>query len=1378
MSRVVASMERRAGPKFGARSRAILAFVASLAGSSSVAQVPDCADRPRVLSEIENAGESDCNRNGIPDRCDLSGELYTLSTAFVAPLDRTSRALLLDANADEHLDIVYLRNLASGALALVTRFGDGEGAFERSAEKLVTGSWLAADGLALSTGDIDDDGEPDLAIFGRTLSGWSIAFALGDSERGFEIAHTHDGSPATSLSHGSFVDFDGDGDLDFAWFVRDFSGGPRSRIEWLHYDDGVPRVEAVSDFSADVRGAAWIDVDGDQRSDLVWTEIGASFVSVREPDGSFRTATSLPFAFQSATAADVDADGATDLVFARSALRVVTVAWNDGQGGFTERERTDISIPVGDVSQSQPFAFDVDRDGDVDIGAGIRHSCGLGSRQMWLATNHSDRDFAAIARAMGPPDPLRPAPLHIAVGDVNHDAIPDVVATGSRELGVYLGRIGPVSLDCNGDGVPDECDDRDCDADLIPDECELDSNGDGIPDDCGHDCDGNGVVDAFELANGEAEDCNDNGVPDACELDAADRDRDGRLDECEIADGDDRDCNANGVPDSADLAPSVRFRLTPTIDLETSARIMAFASADIEEDGWADVLVARRGSCCPEKPGQIELLSNVEGSFVNQGVVARTRPSINSLSAGDVDGDGRVDVLVGSTPCSTSAWRPLEILLGSEGGTFFGERREVPAPAEVIGTVLDDLDGDGDLDIAAAVRRTTDTRISFWWNDGGGRFQFGHELSTLGAPLLRAAEFDGDGILDLAVTGRAEQPFWVSLSSEKFRSLNAAPVLQASRFPAHAFGDVDGDGDTDAIAVSATTPNEGGLLRNNGDGTFDASPLAIASPAGIPVLGPVNADGEHQLAIFVSRSSSTRLTPAVLSGLDVRSTGPLYEIPGGLIGRPIVLDVDRDGQTEYVVGSNEGLAIVDSPRFGDWDGGRWLASVRSVQLQFESIDLDADGDLDLAAIYHGENARAASRGTDVLFNENGTFSQTDPFDRGLYTLAAGNVAGDARLDLVARDRERLVLRVGDGAEPLRFREPIVVSEDFLPSAAAVVDFDGDGQTEIVAASDRTRRIQTYLVREGRDEIQFTAGPSFALGTVATYVRTADFNADSVPDLAVYSFTPGQLIGQTVSIVSGRSDGSFGEFRQYVVQTPAHSLIAEDLDADGKVDVVVGGTDFTTIFPGLGNGRLAAALRIPGERSAATVAADFDGDELVDLGVLRRGRLRILRHASAWNFEPAASYRTSTGFASMVAADVDRDGDADLVATDNFTASIVLVENATRGSSVDTNADGVPDECDDGRPRFLRGDTNQSSGRNISDAIALLNRLFGDGGTSPCLDAADVNDDGSVDVADPIALLSHLFGHDWPRLPPPFDACGVDSTDDELDCRAFPGCEIQ
>ena len=88
--------------------------------------------------------------------------------------------------------------------------------------------------------------------------------------------------------------------------------------------------------------------------------------------------------------------------------------------------------------------------------------------------------------------------------------------------------------------------------------------------------------------------------------------------------------------------------------------------------------------------------------------------------------------------------------------------------------------------------------------------------------------------------------------------------------------------------------------------------------------------------------------------------------------------------------------------------------------------------------------------------------------------------------------------------------------------------------------------------------------------------------------------------------------------------------------------------------------------------------------------------------------------------------------------------------------------------------FRRGDVNGDVAKNLTDAVAVLNALFGAAEAFDCEDAADANDDGRINLADCVEILTSLFkgGGD---LPLPARLCGLDSTDDTLDCGGQVAC---
>lgn len=101
---------------------------------------------------------------------------------------------------------------------------------------------------------------------------------------------------------------------------------------------------------------------------------------------------------------------------------------------------------------------------------------------------------------------------------------------------------------------------------------------------------------------------------------------------------------------------------------------------------------------------------------------------------------------------------------------------------------------------------------------------------------------------------------------------------------------------------------------------------------------------------------------------------------------------------------------------------------------------------------------------------------------------------------------------------------------------------------------------------------------------------------------------------------------------------------------------------------------------------------------------------------------------------------------------------------------------APDAHAQTQTRFIRGDINIDGLWDIADPIALLNWLFvpGAGVEPPCADSADANDDGVVELSDALYQLNFLFLPGGPPFPEP-TTCGVDPTDDALDCDRYDFC---
>jgi hypothetical protein len=127
-------------------------------------------------------------------------------------------------------------------------------------------------------------------------------------------------------------------------------------------------------------------------------------------------------------------------------------------------------------------------------------------------------------------------------------------------------------------------------------------------------------------------------------------------------------------------------------------------------------------------------------------------------------------------------------------------------------------------------------------------------------------------------------------------------------------------------------------------------------------------------------------------------------------------------------------------------------------------------------------------------------------------------------------------------------------------------------------------------------------------------------------------------------------------------------------------------------------------------------------------------------------------------------------------SDDFPVTMNAYDDTHGGGDI-YMADGTICRLEIGGPPlelFVRGDCNADGFFDIGDPIFTLNFLFSDGDFPTCDDACDANDDGGVDISDSIYVLAAQFSG-GPSPLPPFSDCGVDPTDDTLDCGAFSFC---
>lgn len=284
------------------------------------------------------------------------------------------------------------------------------------------------------------------------------------------------------------------------------------------------------------------------------------------------------------------------------------------------------------------------------------------------------------------------------------------------------------------------------------------------------------------------------------------------------------------------------FDVHHDLDAEQSTSYTA-ALGDIDGDGDLDVVVGN------DKQPSYVMLNNGAGKFI-RGATVGPISNTRSVTLADLDGKQGIDVIL-----TNRREANLVCFNDGRGGftrmTRFGEKSDA-----TINVAAADFDGDGDLDLAVANREGQQNRV--YVNDGNGEFAQSRTYGT-GSDMTRGvaiADIDGDGHLDIinANIGQANAVYFGNGSLQFERSLQFG---QNARSYAVVAADMNSDGRID-IAI-ANVKERNAVYLQRADHTFDKIPFGPATSVtygllasdwngdGLPEIATANSDGRNIL---------------------------------------------------------------------------------------------------------------------------------------------------------------------------------------------------------------------------------------------------------------------------------------------------------------------------------------------------------------------------------------------------------------------------------------------------------------------------------------------------------------------------------------------------
>lgn len=723
-------------------------------------------------------------------------------------------------------------------------------------------------------------------------------------------------------------------------------------------------------------------------------------------------------------------------------------------------------------------------------------------------------------------------------------------------------------------------------------------------------------------------------------------------------------------------------------------------TADFNGDGRPDFYYA-------DASGLNVILGNSDGSYAAPRTTplgsatppaTGTGPAIGSCQAADFNGDGLADAVCFPPIWATSP-SPV-IFIGNGDGTLrLDSALSIPNALVSQGTELvfiafADMNSDGHLDIVFS--SSTGTLFTAFGN-GSGQFENlvsfqapGGESWLKGATV---ADINGDGHPDIVLIDEPLVMFGVGDGT-------FTGAYTAGPWTGCHLADFDKDGHLDMFCTLENYKNNESYLEihhGNPDGTFNKTPIFskgysnadftlpfaardLNGDGYLDVLG-LSADG---LVIFFGRPGLHFTAPVHYAFYNAESFDEDQGDPS------LIADYDLDGNMDLAMPGVNGIYITYGRSDGSFDA---LPVIRSGLTTGYSVvaDFNEDGTPDIF-----------TSGTDglqlLLGNGNGTFVspimvQASGLSPEYYlgsfeTLYLGDFNGDKHKDLIALGSAnpdlgpQLFLGRGDGS----FANPLPVS-GLISSPYAIADINHDGRDDLLTVTldpASATGILNVLLSNGDgtfDPIMTVLpGNGYSFG----FPAAADFNGDGKVDLIV----PEQ---QTVQILLGRGDGSFDAG----THTPPLPLLSNqayaccsvvttgDFDHDGNSDFAVlayspGSVVGTALIVYYGKGDAtfsqAVTAAVLDRQYTHLIAADLKGDGLSDFVLsteegngddndYRGTAISIVHGLPGRKFSAETNLVAGAGFASMAAADFNRDGLPDLLFTNgNLADSLVLLTN--------------------------------------------------------------------------------------------------------------------
>jgi hypothetical protein len=634
----------------------------------------------------------------------------------------------------------------------------------------------------------------------------------------------------TTAQDCALADIDGDGDIDAVVVHHDSPAN-------LLLNDGSGSFSPAVHAELPTAGAVgFADLNGDTHPDLlfaghfdvcrVWLNNGSgTFSPVAESFGGSKARRALALA-------DVNGDAEIDAILPGNSFDHPSEVWfGDGDGTFTNSgQQLDLDSFTTSVTM-----IDLDGQNGLDIVFGAN-----GKNTIWR--NNGSGIFTDVSGSFGLGFQ---STFDIQFGDLNADGRPDAfVANGSISPGSGTNEVWLQNPDGSFTKKADQLFNDNYSFSVVLKDVDLDGDLDAV---VGNH---NGIPNEIWLNNGNASFTLSNrnlGVANAFRIRTADLDGDSDTDYF---------LTVNGNPHEIWISapPAQGGPIKDSGDRIGSNRARSLAKGDFNGDGHMDIVMGNSS-------GVLRLLRNTgTGQFIDspQTLGNGFGNSNGAVAAGDLDGDGDIDLFVGNTTFSANGDLHDRVWLNNGNGIFTAG--QVMSDDRNAGAVaLLDADNDGDLDVIVAnMIIGSSGQNQLLLNNGNATFTATDAFGAGSSHSVELGDINGDGRTDVFIGGgrgsdniQTNHGVWINQGNGTFTK--TGQDLASGSSEDVALFDMDGDGDLDAFCTAELV--SGILWRNNGNSTFSLASQNFPSGAGVSAT-PFDYDGDGDLDLLLGFGAS------------------------------------------------------------------------------------------------------------------------------------------------------------------------------------------------------------------------------------------------------------------------------------------------------------------------------------------------------------------------------------------------------------------------------------------------------------------------------------------------------------------------------------------